>query len=360
VFPKKCQKKTSDPFAVEAYQFTSSHTLQHDVEVEIEGVDKSGGFIGTLFLKNGDNLGVLLLEHGFGTLHQGSANGSNYVNQYYSAENRAKAAKKNIWKNYSEAAEKQKREEKTEKAAEMVDVLVTEILKDGQFYVQIIGSNVQTLEAMTKDFRTLHLSVSQDDPILNYTPKKGDMCSAQFTLDNQWYRARIVRVLPTDQVEVLYVDYGNSETLGKDRIRALPSQFGSLAHQAHLNSLAAIKLPKDEDVLNEALVAFGQATNGKKLKAQILGRVEKVAEVVLYDNIENETSYSFDQSINYDLVQNGLFIVEKKDQKRYPQLVSALLEAQQSAASSRLMIWRYGDVTEDDDDFGANRRRNNK
>ena len=57
----------------------------------------------------------------------------------------------------------------------------------------------------------------------------GDMCCAQFTTDNQWYRARIKtayspahpNTVPTLEnnlcVEVQYIDYGNSEWLPLSR-----------------------------------------------------------------------------------------------------------------------------------------------
>lgn len=57
----------------------------------------------------------------------------------------------------------------------------------------------------------------------------GDMCCAQFTIDNQWYRACIKtayspaqpNVVPTLEnnlcVEVQYIDYGNSEWLPLSR-----------------------------------------------------------------------------------------------------------------------------------------------
>ena len=53
----------------------------------------------------------------------------------------------------------------------------------------------------------------------------GDVCCAQFTMDNKWYRARVVtafspahpQVEPTLDnglcVELVYIDYGNSEWL---------------------------------------------------------------------------------------------------------------------------------------------------
>ena len=86
----------SEPFGAEAAQFITQHVLQHDVTAEIENVDKTGGFIGSLYTENGDNVAVLLLENGLATLHGPSADQSRHVNQLYSAETRAKASLKNV------------------------------------------------------------------------------------------------------------------------------------------------------------------------------------------------------------------------------------------------------------------------
>lgn len=40
----------SEPFAEEAMQFTRRLTLQREVELEVEGTDKMGNFIGYLFV----------------------------------------------------------------------------------------------------------------------------------------------------------------------------------------------------------------------------------------------------------------------------------------------------------------------
>jgi hypothetical protein len=41
----------------------------------------------------------------------------------------------------------------------------------------------------------------------------GMPCAAQYTIDNKWYRAKIVDLPGNKMVEVFYVDYGNQEVL---------------------------------------------------------------------------------------------------------------------------------------------------
>jgi staphylococcal nuclease domain-containing protein 1 len=85
----------SDPFAAEALEFTTRKTLQRDVELEVENVDKTGGFIGTMWIKN-ENFAVTLLREGFASIHDYSASQSPHSQQLYNAEESAKAEKKNV------------------------------------------------------------------------------------------------------------------------------------------------------------------------------------------------------------------------------------------------------------------------
>jgi staphylococcal nuclease domain-containing protein 1 len=51
----RTESEKGDPFGLEAAAFVSSKCLQHDVEIEVENVDKTGGFIGTMWLKDRDS-----------------------------------------------------------------------------------------------------------------------------------------------------------------------------------------------------------------------------------------------------------------------------------------------------------------
>lgn len=42
----------------------------------------------------------------------------------------------------------------------------------------------------------------------SYVAKKGDLCTARFSDDNQWYRAKIEKIEGSNAT-VLFVDYGN-------------------------------------------------------------------------------------------------------------------------------------------------------
>jgi staphylococcal nuclease domain-containing protein 1 len=88
----------SEPFAVEASEFATRKAFQRDVEIEVENVDKTGGFIGTLWIKN-ENFAVMLLREGLATVHDYSASQSAHSQQLYAAEESAKEEKKNVSNN---------------------------------------------------------------------------------------------------------------------------------------------------------------------------------------------------------------------------------------------------------------------
>ena len=56
-------------------------------------------------------------------------------------------------------------------------------------------------------------------------------CGAKFSGDGSWYRAKVTAVYP-DSVEVLFVDYGNSEKVVKSDIRNLTEELTELPTQA--------------------------------------------------------------------------------------------------------------------------------
>jgi len=204
-----------EPFGDEALTFTRERVLQRDVSVHIDTTDKAGSsVIGWLWTDSGANLSVALVEEGLAEVHF-SAEKSEYYRQLKIAEDRAKAAKKNIWTNYVEEVPKEKTVTEEEKEDKVVaerkvnyeNVIVTEITETLTFFAQSVESGSKLESLMSK----LHADFQSNPPIAgSYTPKRGDLVAAQFTLDNQWYRAKVERVQGSNAT-VLYIDYGNKE-----------------------------------------------------------------------------------------------------------------------------------------------------
>lgn len=82
------------------------------------------------------------------------------------------------------------------------------------------------------DFSLHHRQAAANAPA-GFSPKAGDLVSAKFSQDNQWYRAKVKRASAIKKEASLYfIDYGNEETLPYSRIRPLDTKFKSLAGQA--------------------------------------------------------------------------------------------------------------------------------
>ena len=75
-----------EPYGTEAAEFATRRYMQRDVEIEVDAIDKSGGFIGTLYLNKTENAAITLVKEGLATVHQFSAESLSWAPQLYDAE----------------------------------------------------------------------------------------------------------------------------------------------------------------------------------------------------------------------------------------------------------------------------------
>jgi len=76
----------SEPYGVESSDFATRRYMQREVEFEVEATDKSGGFIGVLYLNKTENVAVELVRAGLATIHSFSADNFPWARQLYDAE----------------------------------------------------------------------------------------------------------------------------------------------------------------------------------------------------------------------------------------------------------------------------------
>jgi staphylococcal nuclease domain-containing protein 1 len=98
--PTKMEK--AEPFALEAQTFTEDRLLNRDVQVLLQGVDKSNNLFGTAAFSKG-NISLKLLEQGLGKMVPWSAGLTSDAEKFKIAEAAAKKQNLRIWKNFSEA-----------------------------------------------------------------------------------------------------------------------------------------------------------------------------------------------------------------------------------------------------------------
>lgn len=336
-----------EPFSEEATLFTKELVLQREVEVEVESMDKAGNFIGWLHI-DGANLSVLLVEHALSKVHF-TAERSSYYKSLLSAEEGAKQKKEKVWAHYVEQPvdEVPPVPEEKERSATYKPVFVTEITDDLHFYVQDVETGTQ-LEKLMENMRN---DIASHPPVEgSYAPRRGEFCIAKF-VDGEWYRARVEKVESPAKVHVFYIDYGNREILPSARLGTLPPAFSTrvLPAQATEYAFAFIQVPQDEDARTDAVDSVVRDIQN----TQCLLNVEHLSASCPHVTLQFADSKG---DVGLGLVKEGLVMVEVRKEKQFQKVITEYLNAQESAKSARLNLWRYGDFRADDaDEFGYSR-----
>ncbi|CUS08392.1 unnamed protein product [Tuber aestivum] len=350
----------SEPFGPEALEYASRRCMQRDVEIDVIDIDRVGGFIGTMYV-NRENVAKGLVEEGLAAVHHYSAEKSGNGNELFAAEKRAKEARKGLWHDWSPEDDGENSydspvnvvatEEVVEPRTDYRDIIITNIDDQGRLKVQVVGTGTSALEEMMTAFKNFHL-LPQNNKGLEGPPRVGELVAAKFTDDNSFYRARVRHVnREAREVEVMYIDYGNSEKLPFSRLRPLSQpqfQTAKLMPQAIDASLSFIQFPTVLHYAQESVDALGQMTNGKQLVANVdyVGS-DGALYLTLYDPKESDRSES---SINAELVSEGLAMVALKlrpFERAYPAKLNTLKEREALAKGERKGMWEYGDITED-------------
>ncbi|XP_071722497.1 ribonuclease TUDOR 1-like [Rutidosis leptorrhynchoides] len=353
-----------EPYSEEAIALMRRKIMQRDVEIEVETVDRTGTFLGSLW-ESKTNVAVALLEAGLAKLQ--TSFGSDRIPDAHlleHAENSAKQKKLKIWENYVEGEAVQNGSAATGgKQKESLKVVVTEVLGGGQFYVQTVGD--QRVASIQQQLASLNIS---EAPVIGaFNPKKGDIVLSQFTLDDSWNRAMIVTAprgaveSPKDKFEVFYIDYGNQEVVPYSRLRPLDPSVSVAPGISQLCSLAYVKVPSLEEEYGEDAARFlSEQTLGNELRATIEERDASGGKVkgqgtgtILFVTL---SAADAEMSVNAAMIQEGLSRMEKRkkwDSSDRKAALDILEKYQDEARTSRRRIWQYGDVESDDEDVGA-------
>lgn len=352
----------SEPCGQEAHDLANRRCMQRDVEIDVETVDKVGGFIGTLYV-NKENFTKVLLEEGLATVHAYSAEQSGNATEYFAAENKAKEARKGLWHDWDPSKEQEEEEESANDGsaaeAEAVqrrkdyrDVMLTHVERsNGHIKLQQIGSGTSALTELMDAFRSFHLNKANDTPLPG-PPKAGDFVAAKFTEDDEWYRAKVRRNdREKEQAEVVYIDFGNSELISWSRLRPLTQPEFSvqkLRSQAVDAVLSFLQFPLNSDYMEDAVNFVGEQAFDRQLVANVDHvSPEGTLHVTLLDP---SVSKNLDHSINADIVREGLAMVPKKLkpwERAATETLAHLRAVEEEAKEDRSGMWEYGDLTED-------------
>jgi len=334
----------SDEYAEEAFLYSKSHCMQHEVKVEVEGVDKGGNFIGQLITEEGQNLAVGLVEQGFAAVYK-SAQGTSYYNVLVQAELKAKEKRLNRWKNYVEetkVVEEAEKNEPQERVVAQKKIVITEVTNELHFYGQLVESGPK-LEQLTNQLRS---ELASRPPVPGaYTPKVGDLCVAKFSVDDEWYRAKVLTSNSNGNVSVLFIDYGNREQTQSTKLAQIPAGFEALPAQAHEYALAFVQLSTDEDDI-EAAVDYFKSQVLADQETEFLINVEYKLSSVDYVTLTGATSKV---DIGKQMVTEGYVSVDKmRRERRLQKLLTEYLKSLTLAKAAHKNMWMYGDKESDD------------
>ena len=367
--------ESSEPFGKEAHDLAARRCQQRDVEIDVEDTDKNGGFIGKLYVGR-ENFAKILLEDGFASVRLYSAEKSGNANELLAAEQKAKDTRKGQWKDWDPSQETNgdaeagvdeipattngESEATSAPSKDYRDIIVTNIDESCRLKLQHISpSTTGALSSLMQAFRQFHLSPQNATP-LSGAPKAGDFVAAKFSQDEQWYRARVRRNDRENQsAEVMYVDYGNSETKPWKELRPLGKpEYGTqaLRGQALDAALSFVQFPSGsqsymQDARNWLEDRLGA---GDQLVARVdyADQRDNTLFVTIFDPAKDEGAPVETSSVNAEAVEGGFAMVARKPtrwEKSQGKSLGVLKEVETRAREAREGMWEYGDPTGEDE-----------
>lgn len=345
----------SEPFGQEAHDFAIRRCNQRDVEIVVSDIDKVGGFIGELFI-NRESFAKILVEEGLASVHGYSAEAAGNATELFAAEQRAKDAKKNLWKDYDPSQDAVEEFSLPDRSKDAVgdrpkdyrDVQVSYIHPEsGKIILQNVGEKRQPLTSVTSSLQTFHKNPA-NSAALSDPPKVGQLVSAKFSLDGNWYRGKVRSNDRTaKEAEVLYIDWGNTEKVSWSKLRALSPDHQKLKPQCFEAVLSCLELPVGTEYFNAALEGLEHITS----EAELVAMVDNVAQ----DGTISATFYKAEDveaddpttTINALMAAEGLAFVSKqlKPWERKSPYLKVFNAAQKEAFDDHRGMWQYGDPT---------------
>lgn len=117
------------------------------------------------------------------------------------------------------------------KSGDKCEVYISHTESPNHFYCQLVqeAELLEELMAQIADYYT--------NKLIEVELEVGSYCVAQYSSNNSWYRATVVQILSQDQVEVQFIDYGNSEVVSTSSVQGIHNNFTHLSIQAFPCSL---------------------------------------------------------------------------------------------------------------------------
>ncbi|KAM9197134.1 tudor domain-containing protein 1 [Dugong dugon] len=179
--------------------------------------------------------------------------------------------------------------------------VVAHIQTPEDFFCQQLQSGHKLAELQT----SLSEYCGRLSPRSDFFPTIGDICCAQFSEDDQWYRASVLAYASEDSVLVGYVDYGNFEILSLTRLCPIIPKLLELPMQAIKCVLAGVK-PSLGIWTPEAVCLMKKIVQNKMVTVKVVDKLENSSLVELTDK-----SVTPNVSVTKVLIEAGFAMGEK-------------------------------------------------
>ena len=103
-------------------------------------------------------------------------------------------------------------------------VNISHVISPSLFSVQPKGCEEQLISLQNR-IHSLYENENSNRFAFHKPPRIGALCLAIFEVDNRWYRAKIVKKLLSSEFEVMYIDYGNCNTVHLKNMRKIDDTF---------------------------------------------------------------------------------------------------------------------------------------
>nr|KAF6425870.1 tudor domain containing 1 [Molossus molossus] len=180
--------------------------------------------------------------------------------------------------------------------------VVSHIQTPEDFFCQKLqsGHKLAELQASLSEY------CGQMSPRSDFYPTIGDICCAQFSEDDQWYRASILAYASEESVLVGYVDYGNFEILSLKRLCPITPKLLELPMQAIKCVLAGVK-PLLGIWTPEAICLMKKTVQNTMIMVKVVDKLENSSLVELVDK-----SMTPNINVTEVLIDAGFAVREKE------------------------------------------------
>ncbi|ESP00578.1 hypothetical protein LOTGIDRAFT_157854 [Lottia gigantea] len=120
----------------------------------------------------------------------------------------------------------------------LTKVYITHISNPEKFHVQL-DSSTDTLAKLVDHIHGVYNGIGPNDHVLKCY-SVGQACIAMFDEDYSWYRAKIIGMSGDKLIEVLFVDYGNTELVAPQKVKAITPDLLNLPAQSVICALSGV------------------------------------------------------------------------------------------------------------------------